>query len=111
MSILLTEDTTFIVQGITGREAMNLTRECLDYGKGASGERTVSSSGVRFEISGGDATMEVDDVSDQIEAAGELCSAKGHEAKAQSTGRTGSGSLGGIHTEITFDDLGEPCET
>lgn len=35
MSILLTEDTTFIVQGITGREAVNLTKECLDYGKGA----------------------------------------------------------------------------
>ncbi|MGZ4278771.1 MAG: succinate--CoA ligase subunit alpha [Solirubrobacteraceae bacterium] len=35
MSILLTEDTTFIVQGITGREAVNLTRECLDYGAGA----------------------------------------------------------------------------
>ncbi|MEX0993288.1 MAG: CoA-binding protein [Solirubrobacterales bacterium] len=35
MSILLTADTTFIVQGITGREAVNLTRECLDYGKGA----------------------------------------------------------------------------
>lgn len=32
MSILLNEDTTFIVQGITGREAVNLTRECLDYG-------------------------------------------------------------------------------
>jgi succinyl-CoA synthetase alpha subunit len=32
MSILLTEQTTFIVQGITGREAVNLTRECLDYG-------------------------------------------------------------------------------
>src|SRR5918996_6558718 len=32
MSILLTEDFTFIVQGITGREAVNLTRECLDYG-------------------------------------------------------------------------------
>jgi len=32
MSILLTEDTTFIVQGITGREAVNLTRECLDFG-------------------------------------------------------------------------------
>jgi succinyl-CoA synthetase alpha subunit len=32
MSILLTSDTTFIVQGITGREAVNLTRECLDYG-------------------------------------------------------------------------------
>ena len=28
-------DTTFIVQGITGREAVNLTRECLDYGAGA----------------------------------------------------------------------------
>ena len=35
MSILLTESTTFIVQGITGREGVNLTRECLDYGKGA----------------------------------------------------------------------------
>ena len=32
MSILLTEETTFIVQGITGREAVNLTRECLDFG-------------------------------------------------------------------------------
>jgi succinyl-CoA synthetase alpha subunit len=35
MSILVNEETTFIVQGITGREAVNLTRECLDYGKGA----------------------------------------------------------------------------
>ena len=32
MSILLSRDFTFIVQGITGREAVNLTRECLDYG-------------------------------------------------------------------------------
>jgi succinyl-CoA synthetase alpha subunit len=35
MSILIDESTTFIVQGITGREAVNLTRECLDYGAGA----------------------------------------------------------------------------
>jgi succinyl-CoA synthetase alpha subunit len=35
MSILIDESTTFIVQGITGREAVNLTRECLDYGRGA----------------------------------------------------------------------------
>jgi succinyl-CoA synthetase alpha subunit len=35
MSILIDRDTTFIVQGITGREAVNLTRECLDYGAGA----------------------------------------------------------------------------
>jgi succinyl-CoA synthetase alpha subunit len=35
MSVLIDEGTTFIVQGITGREAVNLTRECLDYGKGA----------------------------------------------------------------------------
>ena len=34
MSILIDADTTFIVQGITGREAVNLTRECLDYGAG-----------------------------------------------------------------------------
>ena len=32
MSILIDSGTTFIVQGITGREAVNLTRECLDYG-------------------------------------------------------------------------------
>src|SRR4051794_39138774 len=35
MSILLNKDTTFIVQGITGREAVNLTKECLEYGEGA----------------------------------------------------------------------------
>jgi len=35
MSVLIDEGTNFIVQGITGREAVNLTRECLDYGKGA----------------------------------------------------------------------------
>ena len=35
MAILLSEDFTFLVQGITGREAVNLTRECRDYGKGA----------------------------------------------------------------------------
>ena len=32
MSILINSATTFIVQGITGREAVNLTRENLDYG-------------------------------------------------------------------------------
>jgi succinyl-CoA synthetase alpha subunit len=32
MSVLLNQDFTFIVQGITGREAVNLTRECLDFG-------------------------------------------------------------------------------
>jgi succinyl-CoA synthetase alpha subunit len=30
--ILIDGNTTFIVQGITGREAVNLTKECLDYG-------------------------------------------------------------------------------
>jgi succinyl-CoA synthetase alpha subunit len=32
MPILIDANTTFIVQGITGREAVNLTRENLDYG-------------------------------------------------------------------------------
>jgi len=32
MSILIDENTTFIIQGITGREAVNMARECLDYG-------------------------------------------------------------------------------
>ena len=32
MSILVDQETTFIIQGITGREAVNLTRENLDYG-------------------------------------------------------------------------------
>jgi succinyl-CoA synthetase alpha subunit len=35
VSILVDANTTFIVQGITGREAVNLTRECLEYGQGA----------------------------------------------------------------------------
>jgi succinyl-CoA synthetase alpha subunit len=32
MSILIDKETTFIVQGITGREAVSITRDCLDYG-------------------------------------------------------------------------------
>jgi succinyl-CoA synthetase alpha subunit len=32
VAILISKDTTFIVQGITGREAVTMTRECLDYG-------------------------------------------------------------------------------
>jgi succinyl-CoA synthetase alpha subunit len=32
MSILISKDTTVLIQGITGREAVNLTRENLDYG-------------------------------------------------------------------------------
>ena len=32
MSILISKDTTVIIQGITGREAVSLTRENLDYG-------------------------------------------------------------------------------
>jgi succinyl-CoA synthetase alpha subunit len=32
VSILISKDTAFLVQGITGREAVNLTRENLDYG-------------------------------------------------------------------------------
>jgi succinyl-CoA synthetase alpha subunit len=32
MSILVDQDTTFIIQGITGREAVTMAREVLDYG-------------------------------------------------------------------------------
>jgi Succinyl-CoA synthetase, alpha subunit len=45
VSILLTKDTTFIVQGITGREAVNLTRECLDYGSKVVGGVTPGRKG------------------------------------------------------------------
>jgi succinyl-CoA synthetase alpha subunit len=45
MSILLSKDTTFIVQGITGREAVNLTKECLDYGSQVVGGVTPGRKG------------------------------------------------------------------
>ncbi|HEX5983718.1 MAG TPA: CoA-binding protein [Solirubrobacterales bacterium] len=45
MSILLNKDTTFIVQGITGREAVNLTKECLDYGSRVVGGVTPGRKG------------------------------------------------------------------
>ncbi|MGN6258182.1 MAG: succinate--CoA ligase subunit alpha [Solirubrobacterales bacterium] len=45
MSILLSKDTTFIVQGITGREAVNLTKECLDYGSRVIGGVTPGRKG------------------------------------------------------------------
>ena len=45
MSILLSGDFTFIVQGITGREAVNLTRECLEYGSRVVGGVTPGRKG------------------------------------------------------------------
>jgi len=45
VSILIDGDTTFIVQGITGREAVNLTRECLDYGSNIVGGVTPGRKG------------------------------------------------------------------
>jgi succinyl-CoA synthetase alpha subunit len=45
VSILLNADFTFIVQGITGREAVNLTRECLDYGSKVVGGVTPGRKG------------------------------------------------------------------
>jgi succinyl-CoA synthetase alpha subunit len=45
MSILITKDTTFIIQGITGREAVSLTRECLDYGSKVVGGVTPGRAG------------------------------------------------------------------
>jgi succinyl-CoA synthetase alpha subunit len=45
MSILIRSDTPFIVQGITGREAVNLTRENLDYGANIVGGVTPGRAG------------------------------------------------------------------
>jgi succinyl-CoA synthetase alpha subunit len=45
VSILLSKETTFIVQGITGREAVNLTKECLDYGSKVVGGVTPGRKG------------------------------------------------------------------
>ena len=45
MSILITREDTFIVQGITGREAVNITRECLDYGSKIVGGVTPGRAG------------------------------------------------------------------
>jgi len=45
MSILIHRDATFIVQGLTGREAVNLTRQCLDYGSKIVGGVTPGRAG------------------------------------------------------------------
>ena len=45
MSILITKDDTFIIQGITGREAVNMSRECLDYGSKVVGGVTPGRGG------------------------------------------------------------------
>jgi succinyl-CoA synthetase alpha subunit len=45
MSILVHKDFTFIVQGITGREALNFTRECLEYGSKIVGGVTPGKGG------------------------------------------------------------------
>ncbi len=45
MSILINKDTTFIIQGITGREAVSMTRECLDFGSKIVGGVTPGRAG------------------------------------------------------------------
>lgn len=45
MAILVNKDFTFIVQGITGREAVNFTRECLEYGSKIVGGVTPGKGG------------------------------------------------------------------
>jgi len=45
MAILVHKDFTFIVQGITGREALNFTRECLEYGSKIVGGVTPGKGG------------------------------------------------------------------
>jgi succinyl-CoA synthetase alpha subunit len=45
MGILVHRDFTFIVQGITGREAVNFTRECLEYGSKIVGGVTPAKGG------------------------------------------------------------------
>jgi succinyl-CoA synthetase alpha subunit len=45
MSILIDRDTTFIIQGITGREAVTMAREVLDYGSNLIGGVTPGRKG------------------------------------------------------------------
>ena len=45
MSVLVDKDFQFIVQGITGREALNFTRECLEYGSTIVGGVTPGKGG------------------------------------------------------------------
>jgi len=45
MGVLVHKDFEFIIQGITGREALNFTRECLDYGSNVVGGVTPGRGG------------------------------------------------------------------
>jgi succinyl-CoA synthetase alpha subunit len=45
MSVIVHKDFQFIVQGITGREALNFTRECLEYGSKIVGGVTPGKGG------------------------------------------------------------------
>jgi len=45
MGVLVHKDFTFIIQGITGREALNFTRECLEYGSKIVGGVTPGKGG------------------------------------------------------------------
>jgi succinyl-CoA synthetase alpha subunit len=65
--MLIDESTSFIVQGITGREAVNLTRECLDYGSHVVGGVTPGRRG--REVHG---VPVYDSVAQLVEATGEL---------------------------------------
>jgi len=67
MPILITRDTRFIIQGITGREAVNLTRENLDYGAKIVGGVTPGRAG--RDIYG---VQVYDSVRDVVKAQGQM---------------------------------------
>ena len=52
MAVIVHEDFQFIVQGITGREALNFTRECLQYGSKIIGGVTPGSEPKAFRYNG-----------------------------------------------------------
>src|SRR4026208_1999968 len=60
MAILVHKDFTFIVQGITGREALNFTRECLEYGSKIVGGVTPGKGGTEvYGVPGHDTVREI----------------------------------------------------
>ena len=68
MSILIDAETTFIIQGITGREAVNMTRECLGYGARIVGGVTPGRKG--RDVYGVDVYDTVRQVTDKVHVDG-----------------------------------------
>ncbi len=111
MSILITKDTTFIIQGITGREAVSLTRENLDYGTKIVGGVTPGRAGRDvYGVPVYDTVREIVQKHGQSTARSSRCRRASRATRCSRRSRTASSARGLVTENIPRSEVAQMVE-